>query len=106
MSFLDPSDLSVKNAHCWHTSEVFSKFDFGAGAYDSQDFSNTSEMATTRDYVTAIAISSMRLGNTELANFARNDSAAKEPRSWQRLKPLAKMETAVLEENAPSKSHP
>ena len=96
----------MKNAHCWHTSEVFSKFDFGAGAYDSKDFSNMSEIATTRDYVTAIAVSSVRLSNTEMRNLARNDSVAREPRNWQRLKPFSKVETAVYEENAESKSDP
>ena len=92
----------MKNAHCWHTGEIFSKFDFGAGAYDDQDFSNMSEMATTRDYVTAIAVSSVRLSVAEMADLARNDSASREPRNWQRLQPVTKTEAAVIKENAES----
>lgn len=95
------SELSIKHAHCYHTEEMFSKFKFGAGAYDSQDFSNMSNMDTTRDYVTAIAVSSLRLSNAEMANLARNYSKmAREPRSWQRLKPVV-----VLEKNVESKTN-
>ena len=84
------SDLSIKNAHCWHTEEVFSKFQFGAGKYDNKDFSNMSNMTTTRDYITAVAISSMRLTNEELIKLSKNNSLAVEAKNWQRLSPMKK----------------
>ena len=97
-----PSDLSIKNAHCWHTEKTFSKFKFGTGKYDSQDFSNMSDMATTRDYITAVAISSIRLSNEELKNISTSDSLAAEPKNWQKLKPpvlIGKAETNLATGN-------
>ena len=81
------SDLSIKSAHCWHTDKLFSKFQFGVGFYDNQDFSNLSSMSNTRDYITAVAISSIRLSNEELIQLAKNHSLAGEARNWQRLTP-------------------
>ena len=87
------SDLSIKNAHCWHTEEVFSKFQFGAGKYDNKDFSNMSNMTTTRDYITAVAISSIRLSNEDLIKLSKNNSFAVEARNWQKLSPMVKIRT-------------
>ena len=81
------SDLSIKSAHCWHTDKLFSKFQFGAGIYDNQDFSNLSSMSNTRDYITCVAISSIRLSDEELKQLAKNHSLAGEARNWQRLTP-------------------
>ena len=102
MKYFIPSDLSIKNAHCWHTEETFSKFKFGTGKYDSQDFSNISDMATTKDYITAVAISSIRLSNEELKNISRSDSLAGEHKNWQKLNPpvlIGKSETKLATGN-------
>ena len=44
-------------------------------------------MSNTRDYITAVAISSIRLSDEELIQLAKNHSLAGEARNWQRLTP-------------------
>ena len=52
-----------------------------------------SNMTTTRDYITAVAISSMRLTNEELIKLSKNNSLAVEAQNWQRLTPMMKNQT-------------
>ena len=73
--------------HCWHTDDMFSKFQFSYGKYDKVDFTNRSEMSTVRDYVALTAVSSIRLSDEELARLASDDDYAKSRRNWMRPKP-------------------
>lgn len=43
------TDMTIKHAHCWHTEQMFSKFQFGAGNYDKEDFTQKGNMDTTTD---------------------------------------------------------
>jgi hypothetical protein len=83
------SDLTIKHAHCWHTDTIFSKFHFGLGRYDDMDFTSRSNMSTTTDYITSLAISSIRLSDGEVAQLAANSTFASDSKNWQRLKPSA-----------------
>ena len=73
--------------HCWHTDDMFSKFQFGYGKYDEVDFTNREEMSTVRDYVALTAVSSIRLSDEELARLASDDAYAKSRQNWMRPKP-------------------
>ena len=73
--------------HCWHTEEMFSKFQFGYGKYDEVDFTNREDMSTVRDYVALTAVSSIRLSDEELAKLASDDTYAKSRQNWIRPKP-------------------
>ena len=48
-SQVSADDLSIKHVHCWHTDDMFSKFMFGTGKYDDEDFTPQGAMATVRD---------------------------------------------------------
>ena len=52
-----------------------------------------SNMTTTRDYITAVAISSIRLSNEDLIKLSKNNSFAVEARNWQKLSPMVKIRT-------------
>ena len=79
--------MCPQHVHCWHTEEMFSKFQFGNGKYDEVDFTNREEMSTVRDYVALTAVSSIRLSDEELARLASDDAYAKSRQNWMRPKP-------------------
>ena len=79
--------MCPQHVHCWHTEEMFSKFQFGYGKYDEVDFTNREEMSTVRDYVALTAVSSIRLSDEELARLASDDAYAKSRQNWMRPKP-------------------
>ena len=56
-----------------------------------------SNMTTTRDYITAVAISSLRLSNEELIKLSKNNSLAGEAKNWQKLAPMVKNGTLSVE---------
>ena len=80
------SDRSIKHVHCWHTDDMFSKFQFGLGKYDDMDFTDREEMATVQDYVALTAMSSIRLSDEELSRLALDDTYAKSRQNWMRSK--------------------
>ena len=80
------SDRSIKHVHCWHTDDMFSKFQFGLGKYDDMDFTDREEMATVQDYVSLTAMSSIRLSDEELSRLALDDTYAKSRQNWMRSK--------------------
>ena len=73
--------------HCWHTDDLFSKFQFGYGKYDEVDFTDKVDMFTVRDYVTLTAVSSIRLRDEELSRLATDDAYASSTKNWMRPKP-------------------
>ena len=79
--------MCPQHVHCWHTEEMFSKFQFGYGKYDEVDFTNREDMSTVRDYVALTAVSSIRLSDEELTRLASDDAYAKSRQNWMRPKP-------------------
>ena len=79
--------LSLQHVHCWHTEDMFSKFQFGSGKYDDVDFTNREGMTTVRDYVALMAMSSIRLSDKELSRLATDDTYAKSRQNWMRSRP-------------------
>ena len=73
--------------HCWHTEDMFSKFQFGYGKYDGMDFTDRASMSSVRDYVALTAVSSIRLSDEDLRKLASNDSYASLKENWMRPKP-------------------
>ena len=47
-----------------------------------------SNMTTTRDYITAVAISSIRLSDEELIKLSKKNSLAAEAKNWHKLTPI------------------
>jgi hypothetical protein len=80
-------NLAIKHVHCWHTDELFSKFRFGTGMYDDMDFTPQAAMSSIRDYVSVVAISSVRAGPKVLAKLATDDRYSSKADNWMRLKP-------------------
>ena len=78
--------MCPQHVHCWHTEEMFSKFQFGYGKYDEVDFTNREDMSTVRDYVALTAVSSIRLSDEELSRLASDDTYAKSRENWMRPK--------------------
>ncbi len=89
----DIGDLTIKHAHCWHTDNLFSKFHFGLGNYDKKDFSSRGKMSTVVDYVTVLAVSSIRLSDEELARLATDAAYARDDLNWKRLKPAKTLDS-------------
>jgi hypothetical protein len=92
MDFLSTSirpinTTSIKHVHCWHTDKMFSKFMFGMGKYDGMDFTPQANMTTIRDYITVVAISSLRVGPVGLGKLASDENFASSMENWRRLKP-------------------
>jgi hypothetical protein len=84
----EPSNATfIKHVHCWHTEEMFSKFQFGQGKYDKTDFTPQADMATIRDYIAVVAVSSVRIGPVMLGKLATDDDYASKIENWRRLKP-------------------
>ncbi|KAF4751755.1 hypothetical protein FOZ63_003243 [Perkinsus olseni] len=79
------TNKQIKHVHCWHTRELFSKFEFHEGAYDQLDLTPFLDMSTTRDYVVTLAVSSVRLSDSELANLSSNTDLLRNRSSWLRL---------------------
>ena len=79
--------ISLQHVHCWHTDDMFSKFQFGYGKYDDVDFTNREGMTTVRDYVALTAMSSIRLSDKELSKLAKDETYAKSRQNWIRPRP-------------------
>ncbi|KAF4692194.1 hypothetical protein FOZ60_013935 [Perkinsus olseni] len=79
------TNKQIKHVHCWHTRELFSKFEFHEGAYDQLDLTPYLDMSTTRDYVVTLAVSSVRLSDSELAKLSRSTDLLRNRSSWLRL---------------------
>ncbi|KAF4725543.1 hypothetical protein FOZ62_024232 [Perkinsus olseni] len=79
------TNKQIKHVHCWHTRELFSKFEFHEGAYDQLDLTPFLDMSTTRDYVVTLAVSSVRLSDSELANLSSSTDLLRNRSSWLRL---------------------
>lgn len=61
LDFFSTSTESVQDyphVHCWHTNELFSKFEWEKGSYANTDF-NTLDLNIIRDYCLAMALSSI-----------------------------------------------
>ncbi|EER02864.1 hypothetical protein Pmar_PMAR026023 [Perkinsus marinus ATCC 50983] len=81
------SDPMVKHVHCWHSNDRFSKFEHENGAYDSYNLTPYMEMAVIKDFALVVAVTSLRLTQTEFKDFSSNPGTLRNRSSWLRLLP-------------------
>ena len=77
---------TIKHIHCWHTSDMFSKFVFHSGGYNETDLHDYMNMNSSMSYAATVAISSDRLTAEELKTYIANETLMKENR-WIRQLP-------------------
>ncbi|KAF4676371.1 hypothetical protein FOL47_006285 [Perkinsus chesapeaki] len=77
----------IKHVHCWQTEGIFAKLAHKRGMYDNMDLTQYANMTTVKEFSLVLAVSSIRLTNTDWARLSSSPSALVDPSSWFRPVP-------------------